>query len=249
MSQNPALHRKPDYGIDSPRDLRRNALYGLAGLIMGPVLLWLAQGGAFGILLGGTGLICGILLIAIVGVQFWGSKAGKLQLRDQLLNAQTWRGDEQVLDIGCGTGLMLIGAAKHLTTGNATGIDMWTEADLTPNRPEVTLQNAVIEGVGDRVDVRRADARELPYDSNSFDVVMSSWVIHLTLNDEQREHILKEIERVVKPGGRIILVDIDRVTEYERYFKGKNWENVTKTGPYYLFVTSSYALTAVKPMS
>ena len=246
MSQIPALPRKPDYGVDNPRDLRRNALYGLAGLVMGPVLLWLAQGGAFGLLLGGIGLVCGVLLIAIVSVQFWGSKVGKLQLRDKLLNAQTWRGDEQVLDIGCGTGLMLIGAARHLTTGKATGIDMWFEMDLTPNRPEVTLQNAVIEGVGNRVDVRRADARELPYDSNSFDVVMSSWVIHLTMNDEQREHILKEIERVVKPGGYIILVDIDRVNEYERYFKEKNWKFVTKTGPDYLFVTPSYVLTATK---
>ena len=247
MSQTPALPRKPDYGIDNPRDLRRNALYGLAGLIMGPVLLWLAQGGTFGLLLGGIALVCGVLLIAIVGIQIRGSKVGKVLLRDKLLNAHPWRGDEKVLDIGCGTGLMLIGAAKHLTTGKVTGIDMWLEADLSPNRPEITLQNAVIEGVGDRVDVRRADARELPYDSNSFDVVMSSWVIHLTMNDEQREHILKEIERVVKPGGRIILVDIDRVDEYKHYFDMKNWQNVTKTGPYYLFVTASYALTAVKP--
>jgi len=249
MSQIPALPQKPDYGIDSPRDLRRNALYGIAGVVMGPLLLWLAQGGTFGVLLGVTAIVCGALLVTIVSVQLWGSKIGKLRLRDRLIDAQPWRGDEQVLDIGCGAGLMLIGAAKHLNTGKAIGIDLWLDTELTNNRAETALQNAVIEGVGNQVEVRRADARDLPFNNESFDVVISSWVIHLMLDDNQREHILKDIARVVKPGGRILLLDIDRVGEYAHFFNEQGWQNVTKTGPYYLFVTPSCALTATKPMN
>jgi arsenite methyltransferase len=53
----------------------------------------------------------------------WGSRVGKLRLRDRLLDTVAWRGDEQVLDAGCGHGLLLLGAARHLTSGRAIGID------------------------------------------------------------------------------------------------------------------------------
>jgi cyclopropane fatty-acyl-phospholipid synthase-like methyltransferase len=48
-----------------------------------------------------------------------------------------WKGDEAVRDVGCGHGLMLVGAARRLTTGKATGIDIWQAEDLTGNRPAV----------------------------------------------------------------------------------------------------------------
>ena len=61
-------------------------------------------------------------------IMIWGSKAGKIRLRDKMIDSVLWRGDEQVLDVGCGHGLMLVGAAKaaydrpcprnrHLATG------------------------------------------------------------------------------------------------------------------------------------
>jgi cyclopropane fatty-acyl-phospholipid synthase-like methyltransferase len=53
-----------------------------------------------------------------------------------LLDRIEWTGQEEVLDVGCGRGLMLIGAAKRLTTGKATGIDIWQAEDLSGNRPE-----------------------------------------------------------------------------------------------------------------
>jgi cyclopropane fatty-acyl-phospholipid synthase-like methyltransferase len=55
----------------------------------------------------------------------WGSKFVKFRLRDKWLNSISWCGDEKVLDIGCGHGLMLIGAAKRLRDGKAIGIDLW----------------------------------------------------------------------------------------------------------------------------
>ena len=54
---------------------------------------------------------------------------GKFRARDALLNAVRGGGDEQVLDVGCGHGLMLIGAAKRLSSGHATGIDIWQDVD------------------------------------------------------------------------------------------------------------------------
>src|SRR5204863_957440 len=101
------------------------------------------------------------------------SKIGKVRARERLLDRLTWTGGERVLDVGCGRGLMLIGAAKRLTAGKATGIDIWQAEDLSGNRPEATLLNAEREGVADRVEVETADMRDLPFPDGSFDVAVS----------------------------------------------------------------------------
>jgi arsenite methyltransferase len=237
----------PDYGIDSPKELRRNGLYGLGGIAMGISLGALASGGALGIVLSAVSLVSGILLVANVTIAYWGSKSGKLRMRDQIITQLPWRGDEQVLDIGCGHGLMLIGAAKRLTTGKATGIDMWLQDSQLHNDIDLTLANASLEGVGDRVTVRRADARDLPYDNNAFDVVLSSWVIHTMTDPDDRARVLKEIARVVKPGGRVVIVDFDFVNEYVKYFRDKEWKEIQKSRPSMIFVTPTYTMSCVKP--
>src|SRR5437660_1447109 len=80
---------------------------------------------------------------------------------------------EAVLDVGCGRGLLLNAAARRLTTGKAVGVDLWQNADLSNNRPEATLENARLEGVADRVQVKDGDARQLPFADAVFDVVVS----------------------------------------------------------------------------
>jgi len=105
-------------------------------------------------------------------IMIWGSKVGKQRLRDKMINSVSWRGDE-VLDVGCGHGLMLIGAAKRLTTGHALGIDIWQQEDQASNSSRATHENAPREGVADRVELRDSDARQLPFLDESFDVVLS----------------------------------------------------------------------------
>jgi SAM-dependent methyltransferase len=241
------LVQKPDYGLDSPRELRRNVIYGVGGLVMGTLLLLIGQGAPMGILLGGVCVLCGLALCGIDATLLWGSRVGKLRVRDEVLSQIPWRGDERVLDIGCGHGLLMIGAAKHLTTGKAIGVDPWVQIDQADNNAAATLRNAEIEGVSERVEVRNGDARDLPFDDASLDVVLSSWTLHFILDPDERQEALKEIERVLKPGGRVILIDIERVKEYEAFFRGKGWLDITKTGPNYLFVASTYILSAIKP--
>ena len=65
-----------------------------------------------------------------------------------MLNSVTWRGDERVLDVGCGNGFLLNEAAKHLTTGLATGIDVW-KAEAGAQTADLALGNARLEGVAD----------------------------------------------------------------------------------------------------
>lgn len=61
------------------------------------------------------------------------AKAGKFRCRDRILNFIDWKGQEAVLDVGTGRGLLLIGAAKR-TTGRAVGIDLWSQEDFMASR-------------------------------------------------------------------------------------------------------------------
>ncbi|MBW4443378.1 MAG: 50S ribosomal protein L11 methyltransferase [Plectolyngbya sp. WJT66-NPBG17] len=72
-----------------------------------------------------------------------------------MLNLIEWQGDETVLDIGTGRGLLMIGAAKRLTTGKAIGSDIWNAEDLTGNSIENMLKNAELEDVKDKIEIRR----------------------------------------------------------------------------------------------
>jgi len=180
-------------------------------------------------------------------VMLWGSKVGKLRLRDKILSPIPWRGDERVLDVGCGHGLMLLGAAKRLTSGRATGIDIWSQEDQKANSAEATMENARCEGVANRVELLKADAREIPFPADSFDVVLSSFAIHNLYEPAQRQQAIREMARVLRPGGRLALADIRHVAEYEQILRALGWPDIQAAGPYFLFVIPTRVLHARKP--
>jgi ubiquinone/menaquinone biosynthesis C-methylase UbiE len=159
----------------------------------------------------------------------WDSKVGKIREREKLLDNIAWTGGERVLDVGCGRGLMLIGAAKRLTTGKATGIDIWQAEDLSGNRPESTLENAKREGVADRVEVQTADMRKLPFPDASFDAVVSCAAIHNLYAAADRAQAIGEIARVLAPGGQAVIDDIRHHREYASVFREHGCE-VRRTG-------------------
>lgn len=100
------------------------------------------------------------------------------------------RSGDRVLDVGCGTGVVAITAAKH--GAHATGID------LTPELLERARQNASISELS--VDWREGDAENLPFDDGSFDVVVSQFG-HIFA--PRPEVAIAEMLRVLKPGGTI----------------------------------------------
>jgi arsenite methyltransferase len=199
------------YGLDAPpvvRNLLIAAGACLALVVVGKIDL-------FGVQINGfqwpaLGFAIGAASMA------WSSAVGKLQRRDRLVDKLTWVGSEQVLDLGCGRGLMAIGVAKRLTTGHVTGIDLWQAEDLSGNEGAAVLVNAVREGVSGRVSVHAADMRELPFEANSIDVVVSATAIHNIYEVAGRDKAIDEIARVLKPGGRVLIYDIRHTAQYAK---------------------------------
>jgi ubiquinone/menaquinone biosynthesis C-methylase UbiE len=208
-------NRTPNYGLDAPLAVRNMlivAALGIISLITRLLGVWSRQDVIAVIArpLIVAGLSCGAMALWMI----YDSKIGKIRERDTYLDKINWNGHERVLDVGCGLGLFLIGAAKRLPTGRAVGIDKWQQEDLSGNNAAGTLRNAMIEGVADKVDVHTGDARKLPFPDASFDVVLSSMALHNIYNAGERQIAVREIARVLAPGGRVLIVDVRHTSKY-----------------------------------
>ena len=223
---------RPDYGIDAPPVIRNLMVAGLAALGLAGVIrarLWDGQFrvGPVQVDLAGAPWVTGVVCLGLAGYMVWSSRWGKLAAREGLLDGLGMRGDERVLDVGCGRGLLLVGAARRLTTGSAVGVDLWNSEDLSDNSAEATLENARREGVAARVRVETADMRQLPFPDASLDLVVSRAAIHNVYEATERAKALQEIARVLAPGGRVVIDDIRHLPEYARALRAAGLEGVT----------------------
>jgi len=181
---------------DTPTDLRRhNADYGFDGeySVVPPAGVAVIVGGSSIALLasaarslaksrpGAAGLTGGTAAAILTTTALFvrTTRVGKFEVWARILEGLRLRGDETLLDLGCGRGAVLLAAARLLPNGRAMGVDIW-RADQTDNSQQNTLENAALEGVADRVEVRTADITDLPFDDISVDAIVSSLVVHNT---------------------------------------------------------------------
>jgi arsenite methyltransferase len=228
---------KPDYGVDAPNVLRNLFLFGIPCLLLGlfgPRALHIA---AFTFVLRPMFIVTGLLLVLEGMLFLLYVKYGKLRHRDLMLSLHSWRGDEHVLDVGCGRGLLLAGAAKRLQIGEATGIDIWSNVDMGGNSEAATRRNLELEGVSARCRLVSAPAQEMPFPDAAFDVVVSNLCLHNIYDRAARHQALRQIARVLKPGGAAILSDFKHTGEYARLLRreglsiGMRWGNLLYTFP------------------
>jgi arsenite methyltransferase len=212
------MPQKPDYGIDAPGVIRNLLVIGAALIVSGFVFPTIHLGSSITILWsrsafwpGASCMLGGFLMLLY-------AKWGKFRHRDMMLNMVRWRGDERVLDVGTGRGLLLIGAARRLTTGSGTGIDVWSTKDLSGNSLARTQMNVEVEGVQDKVDLKSDDARKLSFPDATFDVVLSNLCIHNIPDPEGRAQACREIARVLKPGGTALIADFINTGSYQKAF-------------------------------
>ncbi len=104
-----------------------------------------------------------VFFLANTSCFLYTTRRGKFHEWDQILDQLHLRGAEAVLDMGCGRGAVLTSVARRLSTGRVTGIDIWSKKDQSGNAMDVTLRNASLEGVSDRVHIETGDMRALKF--------------------------------------------------------------------------------------
>lgn len=232
---------RSDYGIDAPNVLRNLFLFGVPCLLLG---IWGPQHlhvGPVDLVLRGMFFWTGFFLVLEGFLYLFYVKVGKFHHRDRMLAIHSWTGNEDVLDVGCGRGLLLAGAAKRLTQlagrGTATGIDIWSNEDMGGNAEEATRRNLELEGVSDRCTLLSAPAQEMPFPDASFDVVASNLCLHNIYDGDLRRKAVRQIARVLRPGGMAILSDYKHTAEYARelalagFAVERRWGNPLYTFP------------------
>jgi SAM-dependent methyltransferase len=164
----------------------------------------------------GRAVIAGSAAMAVTGSAasyFYSTGPGKRSTWAEVLDELGLHGDEHILDVGCGRGAVLMLAAHRVPKGKTVGVDLWRRRDQSGNSHTATERNAALEGVRERVEVLDGDARDLPCPSGSFDLVVSNLTIHNIRHVDERKQALREAVRVLRPGGRLRIVDFNA----ERY--------------------------------
>ncbi|BBY07144.1 class I SAM-dependent methyltransferase [Mycobacterium noviomagense] len=229
MASSAAAARKGEYGIDGAFHTLSAPVQGVGIAVESAgLLLWagvsLARGRRAVAALAGAS---GVTMIANTALYLHATRVGKFAVWDEILDQLRLRGDETLLDLGCGRGAVLLAAAKRLPCGHAIGIDLW-RADQTDNSPTATMINAELENVADRVEVRTADMTALPFADESFDVVVSSLAIHNISSRDGRRLALMEAVRVLRPGGRLAIADLWETRQHARQLRELGWGDVQR---------------------
>ncbi len=108
---------------------------------------------------------------------------------------------ERVLDVGCGSGVVTRDIARRVgSAGRAVGVDP------SPHFLTVARELADAAGLGGRVEFREGNALSLPFPDGAFDVAVAVTVLSHTPGGESA---VPEMARVVRPGGRVGVFDLD----------------------------------------
>ena len=122
----------------------------------------------------------------------------ELRFKEELIDAAAIDRGQRVLDVGCGTGTMLLMIAQRHPDASLAGVD--------PDPRVLERAQRKIAQAGRAIALREASATALPYADESFDVVLSSLVFH-HLTCCEKLQAMREIHRVLAPGGELHLGD------------------------------------------
>ena len=235
----------PDYGLDGGRAVRAMFIVGLAGAIGASLLVRWTLSRHLG--LAYTLQVSGFFFLILATLMFASSRFGKLHARDRILERLKLRGDETVLDVGCGHGLLLIAAAKLLPRGRAVGIDLWSQWQQSDNSRGATIRNAALEGVAQRVSVHDGDMRKIPFADRSFDAALAHFAIHNITSGEGRREAIREIVRTLKQGGQVAISDLHGADLYADELRKSHMTDVEISGLSFWTFPPARTVTARKP--
>jgi ubiquinone/menaquinone biosynthesis C-methylase UbiE len=124
--------------------------------------------------------------------------AGMSRVHDGLIARADLRPGQRILEIGCGTGTLLLAVARRQPGAQTIGID--------PDPAALRRARRKADRAGLPIRLERAFAGELPLPDGSIDRVLSSFMLH-HLDDEEKRRAMREIRRVLRPGGQLHVAD------------------------------------------
>jgi ubiquinone/menaquinone biosynthesis C-methylase UbiE len=135
------------------------------------------------------------------------SRGRERAIREETIQLGALQSGMTVLEVGCGTGTLALLAQKTVSSGQVYGID--------PSAAMIRVAQAKAARQGRSVDFRVSAIEALPFNDATFDVVFASLMIH-HLPDSLKQPGLAEVYRVMKPGGRLVIVDMKPPKQPER---------------------------------
>ena len=119
--------------------------------------------------------------------------------RETMLSFARLQPVESVLDVGCGTGSLAMAAKRQVgADGSVDGVDAAPEM--------IARARKKARSAGLEITFQTAYAQSLPFPGARFDVVLSTLMLH-HLPQPARQELAAEIRRVLKPGGRVLVID------------------------------------------
>ncbi|GAA1944451.1 class I SAM-dependent methyltransferase [Amycolatopsis minnesotensis] len=232
------------YGIDAPGVF---ATFGALGVVCTVAAVVTA--------VTANGPVWTVVVIVLAGwaaaswVQFgWGvlgSLIGKRREWRRLLDALRLKGTERVLEVGPGTGPVLVEVARRVPMGRVVGADVWRAKDQAGNSRAALGANLAAAGVEDRVEVVDGDVRALPFPDGGFDIVLASLVVH-NLPAGEREGAIRELHRVLAPGGRLVILDFQGTEAYAGALREAGAEDVRRGGRLWSMHPPARTVTALR---
>jgi ubiquinone/menaquinone biosynthesis C-methylase UbiE len=147
------------------------------------------------------------------------ARLAESKARNRCLELARIRDGESVLEVAVGTGLTFLEILRLNSAGQNEGIDL-TEEML--NRAREKAKN--LGAFNYRLEI--GDAYNLHYSDNSFDLVINNYMFDL-LPEEDFSVVLHEFKRVLRPGGRLVLVNM---TKPEHWYNSV-WQNIYQVNP------------------
>jgi SAM-dependent methyltransferase len=195
-----STEQSPTYGNWVSKRLL--GIFGLSSVTIGAASI------VFPILIFPTLIFLSCFLYFVYARYRFSPSGGNVQRRvqDLVLEHLDWDGIGKVIDIGCGDGRLSIEIAKKYPNAEVIGIDYW--GGMWEYGKAMCERNAAIEGVSSHVRFQRASAISLPFDSDSFDVVVSNLVFHEIHTLSDKKDAILEALRVLRKGGTFVLQDL-----------------------------------------